>query len=496
MKLICVKCLISEGHQIHKIEDINSAYRFLSKKFKKQFQEFNECSEKLTREMVKIEKEVKEQKKTNERYKVTLKQVYQELKEALKKKRNKMSRAGERTLKENTVKAEGYSKEILGFQEEMGKWSKMDLFLENSEQCDEEDMFFFLDKYTTKTEELEEDQAKARELVHANQSLLRKVKLNDCKTTLKLNMLSMMKKEIISNVSKNQESNKSRGKTEYLENESMMSKLTSKKFHNLIRKSQIKSKKSMNTSKMGDAQSKPFKYVSKTLMLDNMSIQKNLKNLQKDLSGEQFRQNFVKINPKSGKPSSGFNKIKNPAAKLKHTSNRKNAKIPSKLSKMMLNNKVTKFQFQSKNPDKLTSSKLKQRRAHTNWNKQNISSSRSQQHLLLSPINHTSLTNKLPPHLRSNSQQKKYITHNASIDTKVKANSKIEFYKPRIDISKKHANEEYEMVNDGSQYLGRAIKGPAELEELPKDEFALSIHENEEISLKSLHSRHWKKAPF
>ena len=171
-------------------------------------------------------------------------------------------------------------------------------------------------------------------------------------------------------------------------------------------------------------------------------------------------------------------------AKLKQASQQKVAKP----GKAKLGN-LTVSRFNYLHPEKMSSSKLKKRKPKTTW-KNHISSSRSQQQLLVSPLNKTTVTSKVPLHLRSNSHQKRITHNNISIDTKIKANSKIEFYKPKIDISKKHANQEYEIVGVERQ--------PPELkpDEGGDEEFALSIHENEEISLKSLKSKFWKHPPF
>lgn len=500
--------MISEGHQIHKIEDIGSAFRFLSGKFNTQFREFSESSQQLTQGLSKLKKDLRDQRNANERFKLNLKKAYQELKQSLKNKRNKMARGGERILKENSAKLGAFSTEVDGFQKEMQKWTRMQGFLDNVDQCDEEDMFFFLEQYTSKVDSLTEDQHKLRELSQLNSHFYKPLKLSESKVDLKLTLLNMIKKNVLSDQTALPPSNKSRPEDAL----SVSSKITSKKLQTFARKAQNKPKKILNLTKAADDMTKPFKYVSKTLMMDSLSIQKNLKNLQKDLSGEQFRQNYVKINPRSGKPSSGFNRVKNTPAKLQTTSNRKPAKNAHKQTKLQAN--LTRFQFTAKPFDKLSSSKLKNRRPKPPaWKTQNMASSRSQQHLFSNPISQSriigddfskggkrisnKLTSKalgsLHSNLRSNSHSKQLMKHNISIDYKTKANSRIEFYKPRIDVSKKHAVDEYEVVDDRS---GAPMERLGETGVGFQEEFALSIHGNEEISLKSMQSKHWKKAPF
>ena len=482
-KLICVKCLISEGHQIHKIEDINSAFKFLSSRFKNNFLEFKDSKLDLETSLIKMKKESEEQKINYERYKSKLKQIYQELKNSLKNKRNQMARAGERILKENSAKLKAYSKEIEIFQTDSRRWEKMNAFLNENEQFDEEDMFYFLDKYTEKMETFQEDHVKLSEMTQESSScFMKKMKPVDCKENLKLSLLGMVKKAIISQVS---HKNMKGQIYDIGENQSISSKITSKKLKNLIRKSELKSKKRKHLNKiLAEKKQLPFKYVSNTLMMDSMSIQKNLKNLRKDLTGEQFRQNYMKINPKSGKPVSGGIHMKHPLQRMKQTSYQKSSRLPAKTSKAP-DSSISKFV--SGNRNKRVSKKL-------SWKHVNISSSRSQQHLLTSPISRTGGNKQSKINLRSNSHQKKMGQANASIDTKIKANSKVEFYRPKMDISKKHANLEYEVIGGEHQQIYSIPK--KQVSKFENDDFALSIHGNEEISLKSLKSKHWKKPPF
>ena len=113
--------MISEGHEILKIEDIGSAFWFLSEKLNTQFREFSESSQQLTQGLSKLKNDLRDQRKANERFKLNLKKAYQDLKQALKNKRNKMARGVERIFKENTAKMGAFSTEVDGFQKEMQK---------------------------------------------------------------------------------------------------------------------------------------------------------------------------------------------------------------------------------------------------------------------------------------------------------------------------------------------------------------------------------------
>ena len=493
-KLICVKCLISQGHQIHKIEDISSAFRFLSKRFRKDYADFSEASEILGDSVSRLKSQAAHQKQLNERYKANLKQVYLELKSLLKNKRNQMARSGERLLKENASRLDAYLKEVNVFREEVQKWAKMHEFVSENEDVDEEDMFYFLDKYAGKMDNFQEDSARLEELVsHSKGAFLKKLKPSDCKENIKLNLLGLVKKMVITRLSHKN----TRPVPETPDNQSAASKVTSKKLKNLIRKSQFKSKKRIHLQRNSDMKVGPFKYVSNTLMMDSMSIQKNLKNLQKDLSGEQFRQNYLKINPRSGKTTKTLNKGAHPLQKLKQTNYQKNVRAPPKM-KSGIEANLSKFSYANKQVEKLSYSKIKKKPQKLNWKKMNISSSRSQQYLLGSPLNQTTLApiRKSPHDLRSSSHQKKLTIQNVSIDTKAKANSKIEFYRPQLNISKKKSNFEYEIIR-GSEKLPKAIASQSNQKRFSnEEEFSLSIHENEEISFKSIKSKQWKKAPF
>lgn len=433
LKFICVKCLLSEGHQVHRIQDCQTAFNFLSKDFEKKLSNIGNLVGLLENSVGIAEQRLAFQKEKQEKLKNDVNSVYKELKQSLKRRKNKILQSSKDVIEKNQKKVEEFQKNVKKVKSKIKKWlgtqNKFDQIGQESTQM----KLGFMNSYSKKTIEMEKESEKInRRISEGEEQILDKFRFTHDKENLKINMLNYAQSKVLKQMPLKKITQLAGG-----------SQKTTKGIKTRTgRKLKVKTAFDSRV-----ARGSHLDYKSSDVRSQNLGdISKNLKCLQKGLNSDHL-QNYQSINSRISQLTSTFQRPKGSNLRKKlsimNSKKKSDSRAPS--------NSRSSVKKKEK-ADNYSSSNGRTRFSKKKYSNSNFKTSFNQKNVFCSPSNKT-----------------------------VKNNKKL------VNLKKDLAKEIEVLELKKEEPLERMQVDPSEEENhLLQTEFSLSIHENEEISIQSI----------